>query len=178
MRSSRRGGAARRRWAGQLLCRQRVPRRARFGAVRPSGDERAVGRVGRGGHGSAGAAAERMAVGGLRAWSHRPTASVRCTPRWFRRRQFLAWCQSVGALAVACLLDRHGSGHTGRIQGDGRAVCDLIGVVLEMVQRTAGSAVDADAPLMEAGVDSLGAGAAQPAAARRRRRIAVEHADV
>jgi hypothetical protein len=29
--------------------------------------------------------------------------------------------------------------------------------VLEMVQRTAGSAVDADAPLMEAGVDSLGA---------------------
>mgnify|MGYP003314429230 CR=1 FL=1 len=30
-------------------------------------------------------------------------------------------------------------------------------VVLEMVKRTAGSAVDADAPLMEAGVDSLGA---------------------
>ena len=30
-------------------------------------------------------------------------------------------------------------------------------MVLEMVRRTAGGAVDADAPLMEAGVDSLGA---------------------
>ena len=29
--------------------------------------------------------------------------------------------------------------------------------VLEMVKRTAGGSVDADAPLMEAGVDSLGA---------------------
>jgi hypothetical protein len=40
-----------------------------------------------------------------------------------------------------------------------RRVANVISLeaVLEMVHRTAGSAVDADAPLMEAGVDSLGA---------------------
>ena len=41
------------------------------------------------------------------------------------------------------------------------AACGVVAVslesVLEMVRRTAGSSVDADAPLMEAGVDSLGA---------------------
>merc|ERR1712138_203033 len=37
-----------------------------------------------------------------------------------------------------------------------RAVLPM-SAVLEMVQRTAGDAVDADAPLMEAGIDSLGA---------------------
>merc|ERR1712185_536421 len=39
-----------------------------------------------------------------------------------------------------------------------RVACMIsLEAVLEMVHRTAGSAVDADAPLMEAGVDSLGA---------------------
>jgi len=39
-----------------------------------------------------------------------------------------------------------------------RVACAVsLDAVLEMVRRTAGSAVDADAPLMEAGVDSLGA---------------------
>ena len=32
-----------------------------------------------------------------------------------------------------------------------------LGAVLEMAKRTAGGSVDADAPLMEAGIDSLGA---------------------
>ena len=41
---------------------------------------------------------------------------------------------------------------------DRRVACGVsLDAVLEMVRRTAGGAVDADAPLMEAGVDSLGA---------------------
>ena len=39
-----------------------------------------------------------------------------------------------------------------------QSACDVsLAAVIELVQLTAGSSVDADAPLMEAGVDSLGA---------------------
>ena len=42
--------------------------------------------------------------------------------------------------------------------GSASAACGVsLEAVLEMVKRTAGGSVDADAPLMEAGVDSLGA---------------------
>ena len=72
--------------------------------------------------------------------------------RWSR---FLS-AGEVPALLSAFALKAKGAGALG--QGSPSAACGVsLEAVLDMVKRTAGGSVDADAPLMEAGVDSLGA---------------------
>ena len=63
--------------------------------------------------------------------------------------------QSVARASVAAAASR-GSAASAKKEGVS------LPAVLAMVRRTSGSAVDADAPLMEAGVDSLGATEVQP----------------
>ena len=70
--------------------------------------------------------------------------------RMLRNGSVPAFLSSMAAPAVA----KQGSVAT----VEQRVACAMsLEAVLEMVRRTAGSAIDADAPLMEAGVDSLGA---------------------
>ena len=75
----------------------------------------------------------------------------------------IVWSRFVGDSAAPALLQEFAAPSQKRkgAAGQGTAKSAASGVslesVLEMVKRTAGGAVDADAPLMESGVDSLGA---------------------
>merc|ERR1711995_56423 len=73
----------------------------------------------------------------------------------------VTWSHFLGAGEVPAFLSTFASKvkSTGRVGiGSASATCGVsLEAVLEMVKRTAGGSIDADAPLMEAGVDSLGA---------------------
>ena len=197
------GGAARRRWAGQLLRGQRVPRRARRGAparARAGGDERAVGRVGGGGHGGArrGERADGGDGGGVGVWSHRAGAGPRGAGRGGaaggadaagRGARAVAAHAAAVHSAVCPPSCRHGAraaraevraGRSGGESSVASAWRISLEAVLEMVQahggrrRRRGRAADGGGRRL-----ARRGRAAQPAAARRRRRRrALEHADV
>ena len=190
------GGAARWRWPGQLFCCERVSRRARHMAasVCASGDKRAVGCMVGGGHGSTRwcAAAHGGVGGGLWLWSHwsctgpRRTASGGATTG-----TFASWCSAcaVGAharwYACACLLIEHGVPRSRRVHAcsDSRAKRGSCGLSGRHPRHGAancrrhcrcGYATDGCGRRL-----ARRGGAAQPAAARRRRLCrAADYADV
>ena len=179
------GAAGRQRGAGQLRGGQQLPRRA---------GGRAAGRGARGRSVQWGPWAEvGMAAGGavnarLQAQGWGLVGLARGWRRWgwrWRGRAAVvammpvSWGRMLGGgVAAAASCRRSAPARLGGAAGCARLGVGVLETVLALAARTAGGAVDADAPLMEAGLDSLGAVELrnQLQQAARRGRAAAEHA--